>query len=176
MRAIIDSMDKTIPILAMSATFRNKDMNTVSKCLGIDRPSAVMRGPLARRNVLFRIDVTGDPTTAIRTSTANDLAGDSTVQEIWYSNTKTNAEGFLLEIASDILDKEAEKEGAVETVAMSLTGSDGIMQKILAMDSFTNYGNIDDQGYTLMDGEKVKLVRVQIPLATSAANWDVSSK
>ncbi len=125
---------------------------------------------------MFRVDVTGDPTPAMKTATADDLSGDSTIQEIWYSNTKTNVEGSLLEIAADILDKEATKEGGVKTVAMSLTGSDGIMQKILAMDSFTNFGDIDDEGYTMMDGEKVKLVKVQILSATSAANCGVSSK
>ncbi len=60
---------------------------------------------------MVRVDVTGDPTMAMKTSTADDLSGDSTIEEIWYSNTKTNVEGSLLEIVADILDKEAAKEG-----------------------------------------------------------------
>ena len=111
MKNIIDTMPHRIPILAMSATLKKKDMKTISQCLGIDGPSAIMRGSLARRSVMFRVDVTGDPTTAMKTSTVDDLSGDSTIQEIWYSNTKTNVEGLLLEIAADILDKEATKEG-----------------------------------------------------------------
>ena len=181
MRDVIASMDERIPILAMSATYRKKDRKTVANCLGIDKPNALMRGPLARRNVLFRLDVTGDPTHAMKSATEQDLAGDPTGQQIWYTNTKSNAEGRLLDIANDILDREESKRGIVgddgfQTVAMSLTGGDGIMQKVLAMDSFTNYANIDDEGYVEMDGDKVKLVKLQIMPATSATNCGVNSK
>ncbi len=43
------------------------------------------------------------------------------------------------------------------------------------MDSFTNFGDIDDKGYAMIDGDSVKLVKVQILPATSAVNCGMSS-
>mmetsp|Transcript_15257 Transcript_15257/g.32285 ORF Transcript_15257/g.32285 Transcript_15257/m.32285 type:complete len:390 (+) Transcript_15257:1064-2233(+) len=155
----------------MSATYRECDQRRVSQCLGIDRPDAILRGDLSRRGITFLVDVSGAPANAIRQDATQDLIADPHSQQIWYTNSKTNAEGSLLQLADTLLEEKNEDNECAETVAMSLTGADGIMQKVYVMDSFTSYSPPGCE-----DDVESELPRNQITVATSAANAGISSK
>ncbi|KAL7546584.1 hypothetical protein ACHAWF_009916 [Thalassiosira exigua] len=138
-----------------------------------------MTGSLARRGVILRVDVTGNEAAAMKKSVVKGLSDDPLAQEIWYTNSKSSAEGSLLDLAISVLE---ERKEAIRynTTATALTGGDGVMKKVHTMDEFTSYGKINEEG-RLPDGENdeagdMKWKRVQILVATLAANCGVSSR
>jgi len=154
------------PRIAMSASFRDSDKSTCTRLLGGMEPN-VMHGSLARRGTVFSCHISGQSTKTLKTSALELLKSHPTKQQLWYTNSKTKAEGPMLEAADLMLEKHT-NFGHEPTTCHSFTGGDGIMMKSTTMDAFTSYAKIDGHN-------PGKLPKIQILTATSSANCGISS-
>ena len=130
-----------IPVVAMSITVCSIGTKTVADSLGVDHP-AIIHGPLSRRGTWIEALIAGNPATTIRSSLTDKLNNDDhngiESQAVIYSNSKTNAEGSLLNMATKVLYK-THKDNTELTFADLLTGGDGIKRKTCTMAAITNY-------------------------------------
>ena len=140
LHALMDMMPRPVPRLAMSATFRQEDYDRVVSLFGMDHP-LVMQGSLARRNTMFRCYVEGDPAKSLLKSAQIHLKQYPDSQQLWYINSKTAAEGPILERADNMIEKIIHVNGK-DSVCLSFTGGDGMKAKTSAMDSFAGFGEL----------------------------------
>ena len=68
-------MKSPAPFIAMSATFRQKDQDRITKLLAFNAPDAIAC-PLDRRDILWWLFVSGDPMSTIKTSVKANLRQD----------------------------------------------------------------------------------------------------
>ena len=182
--AIRKTMPRPVPIICMSATLRENDQDRLSKLLELDNPS-VLSGSLERRSIMFVTKVSGDPASSIRTCLDLNLKEDQDKQILIYTNSKSNAEGALLEMAESLLEEKHLRTGSPMTYADSITGGDGIKRKTTTMDAVTSFSSIHngyepDKSYTISDitssgDDPIILPPNQVVTATATANCGVSS-
>ena len=79
----------------------------------------------------------------IKSSGADNLRQDQNTQILLYTNSKTNAEGSLMNTANALLEKN-KKSGGPLTIARLMSGGDGIKSKTPVIDSFTFYGRLPE--------------------------------
>ena len=77
--AIRDRLPHPIPAILMSATLRYPDQKAHNDCLKITSPETIT-GSLARRNVMFQCEITGDEMATIKSSGADNLQQDEHTQ------------------------------------------------------------------------------------------------
>ena len=166
-RTFIANSPRYITTIAMSATLRRVDRATLSRLLGVDNPT-IIYGDLSRRGTDFQCIISGSTYSSTKSSCDNDLKQDPDHQCVIYTNSKTNAEDSLTEMASSLLESNQKRGGPV-TIANSLTGGDGIKIKACVMESVTQYTREWDSAVEIV------LPRVQIIVGTEAMNCGVSS-
>ena len=94
-------------------------------------------------------------------------------QQLWYGNSKLACETSLLDKAATLIKKHLPPKYGPST-AQSFTGGDGLKMKTELMDAFTRFGKL--QGLAGINDEgTVKLPKISIMIATSAANSGVGS-
>ena len=120
MSKLITMMPRPVPRLLMSATMRESDEDTISPLLGDMKPNLLF-GSLARRNIKFTCYVSGNPAQSLTTSARSHLHGSPNHQQIWFTNSKSNAEGPLLNAALSELETNR-AAGGPNTIAHSFTG------------------------------------------------------
>ena len=121
-KLIRDKMPTPCPIIAMSATFRRKDQDRITKLLKLATPPAVMAGSLARRDVDWSLIVSGDPASSIKKLFEGNLVTNPTKQVLLYSNSATNAEGPLLDASTKILEAHSKRTKQPMTYCDSIAG------------------------------------------------------
>jgi len=135
---LIKLMPHPVPRILMSATFQKEERDKCVSLLGDMKPN-ILHGSLARRNTDFLCVISGSPARTLKTSGDRDLTEHDDKQQLWYCNSKTNAETSYLDSAVSLLEKH-QKLGTCEgTCCESFTGDDGIMRKAFLMDAFTNF-------------------------------------
>jgi hypothetical protein len=80
----------------MSATMTQEDINLVCSKFGV-KQYGMLCGSLAWRQTLFHFKVKGDPAKSIQKDGARLLASQLDKQQLWYCNSRTSAEGAILE-------------------------------------------------------------------------------
>jgi superfamily II DNA/RNA helicase len=81
----------------------------------------------------------------------------------------------MLDKAEELLDKH-HKKGAGRATARSFTGGDGLKMKVSIMDAFTSFADLPGDGEPVWNEDgTVSLGKIQILIATSAANCGISS-
>ena len=120
MAKLIKMMPRPAPRLLMSATMRESDEDTITPLLGDMKPNIIC-GSLARRNIKFTCSVSGNPARSLTTSARSHLHGSPNHQQIWFTNSKSNAEGPLLNVALSELEINR-AAGGPNTIAHSFTG------------------------------------------------------
>jgi superfamily II DNA helicase RecQ len=120
MAKLISMMPRPAPRLLMSATLCKCDEDIIAPLLGDIKPN-LLCGLLARRNIKFSCSVSGNPATSLTTSARSHLHGSPNHQQIWFTNSKSNAEGPLLNAALSELEKNR-AAGGPKTIAHSFTG------------------------------------------------------
>jgi hypothetical protein len=73
---------------------------------------------------------------------ASDLQQFPDAQQIWHSNSAMSAEETMVPKADELLIKFVHPNGK-KSVAMSFTGSDGLILKTALMAAFTNFDSLD---------------------------------
>jgi superfamily II DNA helicase RecQ len=172
MKNLYDVLPRPVPRLVMSATMTSEDIDVVTKKFGIDR-YVMMCGSLARRQTLFRFKVSGNPAKSVVQLGADKLAAQPDKQQLWYCNSRTSAEGSMLDKAEGLLEKHF-NSGKSQSTAQSFTGGDGLKMKVSIMDAFTSFADLPGEPVWNADGT-VTLAKIQILIATSAANCGISS-
>ena len=135
-------MRHPVPRILLSATIWNSDINVVLKFLG-DKTPTVMSGPLDQRNITISVSVTGNPGRSLRTSAVRDLHTSPNHQQVWYTHSRTNTEGGLLDAADAILETHREMGAGPNSIATSFTGGDDIMAKVATMDAIRFYDTLE---------------------------------
>jgi superfamily II DNA helicase RecQ len=172
MKKLYDVLPRPVPRLVMSATMTSEDIDVVTKNFGIDR-YVMMCGSLARRQTLFRFRVSGNPAKSVVQLGADKLSAQPDKQQLWYCNSRTSAEGSMLDKAEGLLEKHFSM-GNSQSTAQSFTGGDGLKMKVSIMDAFTSFADLPGEPVWNDDGT-VTLAKIQILIATSAANCGISS-
>ena len=172
MSKLMDLMPRPVPRLVMSATLRQCDRDRVTELLGSMEPN-ISHGSLARRGTMFTCEVSGNPAATMKASSKKNLKTSPNAQQLLYTNSKTNAEGGLLDAADAMLETHRDA-GGPDSIAHSFTGGDGIMMKAATMDAFTSYATLSGPGSIEEDGT-VKLGKIQVLTGTSAVNAGISS-
>ena len=103
-RAFVECSPRHISTIAMSATLQQIDRGRISILLGMSNPT-IIYGPLGRRGTSFQCIVTGSTSTSTKSSYKVDLNADPDHHAVLYTNSKTNAEGPLFEIATALLEQ-----------------------------------------------------------------------
>ena len=198
---IFPLLPRPIPHLYMSASYHEEDRARVTRVMRKIQPN-LMHGSLSRRGTVFSCQISGGPTTSMRSSAERDLRDHPTKQQIWFTNSRMNAEGSLLDAADSLLEAN-QRRGGPSTVARSFTGHDGIKMKTTSMDLFTGYTaddapsdteSIDSDSPiiqlstlnrnarhkaategTAVDNGNAKLHEIQILCATKSAECGISS-
>ena len=114
-------MPRPAPRIIMSASMQKKDEDVVTKLLGDMSPN-VLCGPLARRNIKFTVSISGNPAKSLTTSARSHLHGSPNHQQIWFTHSRTNAEGSLLNAALTELENNR-ANGGPNSIAHSFTGT-----------------------------------------------------
>ena len=112
----------------MSATFHKIDRSKVGQLLGITNPT-IIHGHLYRRGTNFQCVFSGNPSSSTRSSCKSNLQEDDSHQAVLYSNSETNTERSLMEMATSLLEVN-QKSGGPTTITESLTGGDGIKRNV----------------------------------------------
>jgi len=139
----------------------------VSSLLGVEKPT-IITGSLAPRDITVRVDILGNPMTTIKSTADNDLKQNPDDQQLWYTNSATNAKDGMYNATNKLLEKN-QNRGGPQTVVDTMTGGDGIKWKVCSMKAFTSYSKQRRLEYG------VKLDNTQILFGTSAVNAGVSS-
>jgi hypothetical protein len=163
---------QSAPRLIMSATLRPEDQNYVTNLLGQTKPVEMM-GDLSRRETRFSVFITGRASSSLYRSAAKDMEQFTEAQQIWYSNSAMSAEEVMVPKADELLQKYVHPTGK-ESVAMSFTGSDGLILKTALMSAFTNFLSLT-AGPVVHDDGTVSLPCIQILVGTQSINAGVSS-
>jgi hypothetical protein len=125
---------------------------------------------LDRRRIAFTIGVSGSPFLAIKRNMIGDYATATRSQTLLYTNSKRKAIETLVPMCESVL----ETHKIIGDV-ISLTGDDGIKQKIMLMEAFCNTELDDEMAVGEANTDSIVLPRLLIMPATSAANCGVSS-
>ena len=120
MAKLTSIMPRPAPRLLMSATMRESDEDPTALLLGDMEPN-LLCGSLARRNIKFTCSVSGNPAKSLITSARSHLHGSPNHQQIWFTNSKSNAEGPLLNAALSELETNR-AAGGPNAIAHSFTG------------------------------------------------------
>jgi hypothetical protein len=169
--------DKSIPFLAMSATFRREDQESLSKQLRI-KPNYILWGNMDRRSIMIKVCVVGDPSKSMKAALSFAHFQNDGGKTLIYTNSRHNAEESLTKLAESVLSILG-SDGDV----IALTGDCGVMMKVLLMDAFCGDFNevitvlVDDEAFN--DEELQELEdqwpNLRIMPVTSAANCGLSS-
>ena len=120
MAQLIKMMPTPAPRILMSATMRKSGEDTITPLLGDMKPN-ILSGSLARRNIKFTCSISGNPAKSLTASARSHLHGSPNHQQIWFTNSKSNAEGPLLNVAlSELQINRA--AGGPNSTAHSFTG------------------------------------------------------
>ena len=88
----------------MSATPRQDNRKALQDHLEIGSP-VILTGSLARRLVMMQCVISGDEVSSMKWSAGDNFKQDQHTQMLLYTNSKTNAEGSLLNTADSLLKK-----------------------------------------------------------------------
>lgn len=185
LKLIRDKMKTPCPLIAMSATFRPKDQDRISKLLCLENP-AVLARPLDRRDIMWTTIVSGDPMKTIKSQLEKNLKHDPNSQVLLYSNSKTNAEGALFDTATALLESHSKRTKQPMTYADAISGGDGIKKKTYSMDCYGMFSTLSDDFdpddihdiFNLdanSDEKPLPLPKNQVVCGTSAINAGMSS-
>ena len=122
----------------------------------------------------------------IKDTLTKNLQEDPDSQVLLYSNSKTNAEGALLDAVTTILERHHKNQKTKMTYADCISGGDGIKKKTFSLDVFALFGTLSDDfdpdeihdifnANSSGDDSPLTLPRTQFTTATSAANAGMSS-
>ena len=153
-----------VPLLVMSATFRQREQKMFAKMIKI-KPTLVMWGPMDRRNIKIEVRIDGNSKSALK-ETLKRLLGEETTgngQFIINTNSASAAEDGLYDMVNSLLGA-SDHHSNREVVA--LTGKVGIMYKAWLMKLFCNK---DDAN------ESDDLPDIAVMNCTAAANCGISS-
>lgn len=176
-----------IPRMMMSATARKKDIDTTADLLGDLQPT-VMHAELSRRDTAFLCVVSGSSSRSLISSARQNFAQRSQSQHIYFTHSRTKAEGGLRDQSEKLLDENRKKNGGTKSIAQAFVGTDGIMMKTTTMDAIKKYDECEGIGSVLdpasyrsiasgdipADGEEIRLPKVQCIIATKAAEAGVN--
>lgn len=180
-QALLRDMPTPIPRILMSATATTNDIQTATSLLG-KMTANVVHGPLDRRSILFKVVVSGDATPALIKSAKKDFKVDPRAQQIWYTHSRTKAEGPLRDRDEKALEENVTKNGGPQSVAVPFVGTDGIMMKTANMDAIKNYASCHGHGTILDPGAPssqtsslgIALPKVQLVIATKSAEAGIN--
>jgi len=164
MKVLYDMMPIKGPVIAMSATYRKVDQQTVAKKLGL-KPNFIIWTDMGRRDIFFEVVVSGNPTMSVQSCLAHDYSSHRNIQTIIYTNSKKKAESSLVSMAENVLEK-----NCIQGEVMPITGSSGLMEKTFVMEAFARPFNVNEEED---DGDNIYATIVP---ATAAANAGISSK
>ena len=129
---------------------------------------------LDRRRIGFTVGISGSPHVAIKCSMTSDYGKTQRSQTLVYTNSKRKAIDLLVPMCESVL-----ASHKITGEVISLTGDDGIKQKMMLMEAFCNADLEDDIAVGETNGEtnadSIVLPRLLAMPATSAANCGVSS-
>ena len=92
-------MPTPVSLIAMLATFRQKDQDKITKLMDLKDP-VVYAGSLVWCDILFRTITSRNPDNTIRKMKDKNLNEDHNKQVMIYSNSASSAEGILLDTAT----------------------------------------------------------------------------
>jgi len=164
-----NKMPEKCSIVCMSATFRQSDQQTLTGLLK-RHPDQVMWLRLDRRRIGFMVGISGCPYAAIKRSMTLDYAKTQRSQTLVYTNSKRKAIESLVPMCESVL-----ASHKITGEVISLTGDDGIKQKMMLMEAFCNADLDDDIAVGETSADSIVLPRLLAMPATSAANCGVSS-
>jgi superfamily II DNA helicase RecQ len=183
---LVKIMPKPVPRVLLSATLRQRDVDVCAQLLGDMRPN-VLAGPLDRRSIKVTVHISGDSASSLKNSAKRDFAVSPYHQQIWYTHSRSNAEGALLTAAQTILEKHHLLGGGPHSIAQAFVGTDGIMMKTTTMDAIKMYDDLSGEG-TVLDpssyrsiigstsstDDVVELPKVQCVVATKSAQAGIN--
>ena len=91
-------MPRLCPHILLSVTLLPTDIDVCPNLLGDMRPN-ILHGPLDHWNIKFTTHITGDSASSLKASAANDFIESPNHQQIWYTHSRTKAEGSLSNMA-----------------------------------------------------------------------------
>ena len=133
MPTLIKIILRPCPHFLLSATILPVDVDVCTNLLGNIRPN-ILRGLLDCRNIKSTTHITGDSVSSLKASAANDFIQSPNHQQIWYTHSRTNAEGSLSDMAENLID-DNEKRGGIDSVPLAFVGTDGVMVKTTTMNA-----------------------------------------
>lgn len=125
---------------------------------------------LDRRRIGFTVGISGSPYAAIKRSMTLDYAKTQRSQTLVYTNSKRKAIESLVPMCESVL-----ASHKITGKVISLTGNDGIKQKMMLMEAFCNADLDDNIAVGETSADSIVLPRLLAMPATSAANCGVSS-
>ena len=99
---LIRLMPRRVPRVLMSATLLKSDIDLIIKLME-DMEPQVLHGPLDRRTIAFKVFVSGRGRTTLKKSAKYHFKKRPKAQQIWYTNSRTKAEGSLWDLAEELL-------------------------------------------------------------------------
>ena len=125
---------------------------------------------LDRRRIGFTVGISGSPYAAIKRSMTLDYAKTQRSQTLVYTNSKRKAIESLVPMCESVL-----ASHKITGEVISLTGDDGIKQKMMLMEAFCNADLDDNIAVGETSADLIVLPRLLDMPATSAANCGVNS-
>ncbi len=157
----------------MSATLTIADQQAFNELIG-QFPTVVLWGNMARRNIQFNVQISGQPVTSIMNMWTAVATQQPTKQSLIYSNSAAACDGQLLNRLSTAAAKLPFNNGTF----LALTGDCGLMLKSFLMASFCSESPSAaiDNGIDTSDMENsFSLPHIWCMPCTSAANCGFSS-
>jgi superfamily II DNA helicase RecQ len=161
MKTLYESQPEKRPFVAMSATFRREDQQSLFDLLKLE-PTFVAWTDMNRRRIFFDVQVSGNPLLSIKSSLEFDFRTNPDIKAIVYTNSKRKAEESISPMAIKVLES-----SGVDGEVMALTGDSGLMEKMFIMEAFSLPVDADP---------RPDVPNVKIMPATAAANCGVSCR
>ncbi len=153
---------RSIPLVVMSATITQRDIDPLFCILGISPSNAkVFWMPMNRQTIFFDVSVSGNPTVSVHSAVVSDYRYQPNSETIICSNSKMSAEESIVNMG-----KQALATARVEGEVMAFTGDCGLMQKVYLMKLFCCQTD---------ECKELQLPQLLILAATTAANCGVRS-
>jgi hypothetical protein len=154
--------------IAMSATFRQCNQEVITDLFGRP-PGKVMWLELSHQRIQFDVIMSGNPLSAVTSSSKQDYKHPTDMQTIVYANSKQQAVGSISAAMESVLGNSS-NNGEV----IPLTGEDGLQFKVFNMHAFSQEVDGIDDSNVVSDRTSL-LPKLKIMPATKAADCRVSS-
>ena len=149
LRELLKKMPVRVLRVLLSATMVRSDVDLTVKLLGNKAPT-ILHGKLDRRTISFKVIISGCAASTLKKHARRDLKKRPHKQQIWYTSSRTKAEGSLRDVADKLLEENRLENNGPNSVSQSFVGTDGITLKTTNLDGIKQYPSLEGKGTVLL--------------------------